>query len=144
MIVTLKYVVSSPYAAQYLRNYVEASVGTLLCEVNNEEEAFAEMRRFLKVNRISSDVTYVKMIEERELKPRHKEVSMCLEGCQLYNRSENKDIRGVTFGIYYGADRPRYKTLGTLDAGVLCEEDEWYNCIKHYLNDLAVRKAGGG
>lgn len=147
-----------------------SSANILLREVNTEEEAFAEMRRFLEVNRISSNTTYVEMIESHEYAgrtiPRHKRVGMYLNGCPPYNRSENKDVQNVTFGIYYGADRPRYETLGTLDDWGLCEEKdwktgkiklvrkghkiteitsgEWYNCVKRYLDDLAVRKAGGG
>ena len=149
------------------------SANLLLREVENEEEAFAEMRRFLEVNHISSNTTYVSMVERREyseecITPRHKEVSMYLEGCPPYNRSENKDIESVAFGIYYGSDRPRYEKLGTIEDWGLCEKrdwqtgemrlvkdekhsinsvvldsGEWYNCVKRYLDDLSIRRAGG-
>ena len=166
MIVALEYV--NHTHADYC-----TSANILLREVNNEEEAFAEMRRFLEINRISSNTTYVEMIEKREdypggIVPRHKEVYMLLEGCPPYNRSENKDIKGVAFGIYYGSDRPRHEGLGTIEDWGLCwkkewpsgemklvkdekhrlgtymDSGEWYNCVKRYLDDLAVRKAGGG
>ena len=163
MIVALEYV-SHTYVGY------ASSANILLRKVNSEEEAFAEMRRFLEINRISSNTTYVEMVESHEyagrIVPRHKEVCMSLNGCPPYNRSENKDIKSVAFGIYYGSDRPRYEKLGTIEDWGLCEEKdwktgeiklvrkghriteitsgEWYNCVKRYIDDLAVRKAGGG
>lgn len=165
MIVSLEYVIHT-YAGY------GTSANLLLREVENEEEAFAEMRRFLEINRISSNTTYVKMVESHEyagrIVPKHKEVYMSLEGCPPYNRSENKDIESVAFGIYYGSDRPRHEQLGTIEDWGLCwkkewpsgemklvkdekhwsgtymDSGEWYNCVKRYLDDLAIRKAGGG
>ena len=162
MIVALEYVTHT-----YV-NYA-SSANILLCEVNSEEEAFAEMRRFLEINRISSNTTNVKMVESHEhvgrIVPRHKEVYMSLNGRPPYDRSKNKYIESVTFGIYYGSDRPRYEKLGAIEDWGLCEEKdwktgeiklvrkghriaeitsgEWYNCVKRYIDDLAVRKAGG-
>lgn len=165
MIVALEYV-SHTYAGY------ATSANVLLREVECEEEAFAEMRRFLEVNHISSNTTYVEIVESHEyagrIIPRHKEVYMSLEGWPPYNRSENKDIKSVAFGIYYGSDRPKYEQLGAPEDWGLCEEKdwqtgrmrlvkdkkhrlssvvtdsgEWYNCAKRYFDDLAVRKAGG-
>lgn len=143
------------------------SANILLCEVENEEEAFGEMRRFLQVNNIYSDLTYVKMVEEHEylgrIIPKHKEVGM-YQGCSEYDAYK---VKAATFGIYYNR-HPEFKQLGIPEDWGLCEErdrqtgeihlvkdekhrfryfsiesGEWYNCVKRYFNDLATRKAGG-
>lgn len=142
----------------------------LLCNVKNEEEAFGEMRRFLQINNIDSDVTYVKMVDEKRdclghVIPRHKEVGM-YKGHEEYTAY---NVRGVTFGIYAQPNNPRLRELGTLENCGLCKEQdwktgevhivydekhrlstygiesgEWYNCVQQYLADLARRKAGDG
>ncbi len=142
------------------------SVGVLLSEVATEEEAFGEMRRFLQVNNIPSDTTYVKIIEEHKdfsrIIPRHKRVKMY--SSRYDSGLEAGRVKDVAFGIYYGTGRPRYEQLGTLEYWGLQEKEdwqtgqlqlryekrslgdnsgEWYNCVKRYFNDLATRKAGG-
>lgn len=146
MILALKYVSDTDAYMGY-----EASGKILLCETENEEEAFAEMRRFLEINHISSNITYVKVVESHEyagrIVPRHKEVYMSLKGCPPYNRTENKDIKFVAFGVYCDSDCSKEK-LGIPEDWRLCEEtdlktNKTYICVKRYLDDLTERKAGG-
>lgn len=140
----------------------------MLCEVQNEEEAFGEMRRFLQINDIDSDLTYVEMVNEKRdclgrVIPKHKEVGM-YQGNSEYSAY---DVSGATFGIYSQPNNPRLCELGTLEDWHLHEEKdwdtgeihlvrdeehclrpfesgEWYKCIKRYFADLAHRKAGDG
>lgn len=123
--------------------------GILLREVNTEEEAYAEMRRFTEVNHISSDVTEIYWVEEKEnlhhiRVPRHKKVVMT-----------------AGFGIYYD-EPPPYTKLGSRSKWGITSEwfDEfnpsyhfnptlkrhvcWYDEVAAYLKDLSKRKAGGG
>lgn len=68
--------------------------GVKLREVNTEQEAFAEMRRYLEINQIASNYTEIVWREEKEhfwgTHQAHKEVSM-----------KNSGGYGATFGIYY-------------------------------------------
>jgi hypothetical protein len=137
-------------------------------EVSTEEEAFAEMRRFLEVNNIPSDVTVSVMVEERErwlkIVPRHKEIHMCQRG---FTPKLVKRYPDPCFSIYYGSDRPEYERLGSLKEhglkikrdhlGNVVKDDEgypmlvsdwytmgnkWYIPLWIYLDDLAKREAG--
>lgn len=142
----------------------------LLCEVQNEENAFGEMRRFLQINNIDSDVTYVKIVEEKcdclgRVIPKHKEVGM-YKGYSAYTAY---DVTGATFGIYSQPNHPRLRELGAPEDWYLhekkdrdtgethlvrdeehclrpfhIESGEWYKCVKRYFADLAHRKAGDG
>lgn len=141
----------------------------LLCEVSSEEEAFAEMRRFLYVNHIFSNLTSVEMVEEGErrfkLVPKHKEVWMVVD--KDHKNEFGDKGEGAIFHIYYDSDRPRREVLGSLEEWGLREEfdsktgnthlfydvkcvggeiitysGKWYKYIKRYLEDLAMRKAG--
>lgn len=119
----------------------------LLREVNTEEEAFAEMRRFLKVNDITSRETIVRMVEESEylgeIIPAHKEV----------------EVEGTCFSIYYGSiPRSIHRYLPPfeeLDLYVKKEwngesiimskygECKWYVPLLLYFDDLKQRQEGG-
>ena len=125
--------------------------GIFLCEVETEEEAFFEMRRFLEVNRILSDRTTVRTAKDKSGESNeiiYKNVEMTF-GCG------NK----VTFGIHYtgrpsrmelgdeaswNLDRSNlasYETLRRYDAAgdrIVC----WYDEVAAYLADLKTRKAG--
>ena len=125
--------------------------GVLLCEVETEEEAFFEMRRFLKVNRIISDKTTVKTFyknDGNESELMHKEITMTHGG---------NDV--AVFGIYYKGS-PNYGELGDesdwgIDRTALkgyninyryCSSKNcfvyWYDEVAAYLADLKTRKAG--
>ena len=128
--------------------------GILLREVNTEEEAFAEMRRYLKVNRISSTYTEVywqKVNENIGVLTGHKRVAMA-----------RKPSGGATFGIYYEG-RPTHLELGSEEKwgikrptppfvgfnpdyyfrGDINENVCWYDEVAAYFDDLEKRKAGG-
>lgn len=154
MIVSLEYI------------WCQSTGGFFMKEVQTEEEAFAEMRKFLELNNIPSDVTSVTMIEEGErfgrILPRHKEVRMCqYRHISPYAR----EYPNPCFGIYYGTDRPEYEKLGSLEeCGLKIKRDglgnvvkdenghpvlisdwysngnRWYMPLKIYLDDLAKRK----
>jgi hypothetical protein len=148
--------------------WLQSTGGYVMREVSTEEEAFAEMRRFLEVNHIPSDVTTVVMVEEQVRPwatiPRHKEVTMRQRG---FIPPIIRSYPNPCFGIYYGTDRPKYSTLGTLEEvglevkkdglGNIMRDDDghpvlvsnwyekgnkWYMPLKIYLDDLAKRKAG--
>ena len=126
--------------------------GVLLCEVETEEEAFFEMRRFLKVNRIISDKTTVKTFyktDGNDPELMRKEITMT-HGCS--------DV--AVFGIYYKGS-PNYGELGDesdwgIDRTVLLKGQNinyrycsskncfvcWYDEVAAYLADLKTRKAG--
>lgn len=141
----------------------------MMREVNTEEEAFAEMRHFLRVNNIPSNMTGVYIVEEHEyvgrIVAKHKEVRMCQRGCQSPN---GKGFPDPCFGIYYGTDKPRYVKLKSLEEyGLTVKKDyfgnvvmdgnnypmlvndyyndgnKWYTPLLMYLQDLEERKAGG-
>lgn len=127
--------------------------GILLREVETEFEAFAEMRRFIEINHIGSDVTEVRWVEEKEnlhhlIIPKHKKVAMGTKAVFL---------KGAGFGIYYD-EEPTYLELGDeakwgIDRGLFSlsyhfndtinESVCWYDEVKAYLEDLDKRKAGG-
>lgn len=136
--------------------------------VATEEEAFAEMRRFLEVNNIPSDVTAVAIVEERErwlkIVPRHKEVYMLQCG---YTPKSIQKYPDPCFSIFYDSDRPEYETLCSIEElGLEVKKDylgntvfdenghpvlisdwyhmgqKWYMPLKAYLEDLAAREAG--
>lgn len=143
---------------------VAYAVNILLCEVQNEEEAFGEMRRFLQINNIDSDVTYVETVEEKQdclgrIIPKHKEVEM-YKGNSEYTAY---DVTAAAFSIYSQIP-PNLHELGTLEDWGLCEKrdwetreihiekhristvgiesGEWYRCVQKYFADLACRKVG--
>lgn len=154
-------------ALEYI--WLQSTGSIMMVEVDNEEEAFFEMRRFLEVNKIPSDVTSVNIVEEHEyigrIIPRHKEVRMSQRG---YIPPVCRKYPDPCFGIYYGSDKPRYESLGTLDEYGLTvkmdaftnkpvigddgypvlvndyykEGNKWYAPLYAYLRDLAERKAG--
>lgn len=148
--------------------WLQSTGGHMMREVETEEEAFAEMRRFLEVNNIPSDVTIVAMIEEcerfGEIVPRHKEVSMRQHG---FIPPMVKKYANPCFGIYYGEGRPPHEILGRPeDYGLTIKEDssgnvvrdengypmlvsdwykdgnKWYMPLLVYLRDLNLRKRG--
>lgn len=128
--------------------------GLLMREVNTEEEAFAEMRRFLKVNDLSSNFTTVSWAEaneDRGILARHKYVCMT-----------NVLAEGASFGIYYEG-HPTHFELGSEEKWGIKREKIllnrnlayyykssasayvcWYDEVTRYFQDLAERKAGGG
>lgn len=127
--------------------------GLLLREVETEEEAFAEMRRYLEVNEIPSTYTEVEWKEidaNYEILARHKRVSMCC-----------RPSGGVTFGIYYDG-QPKHLELGSEEKWCIKREQYpfknfsyyykasankyvcWYDEVSAYFKDLEARKAGGG
>lgn len=146
--------------------WCQSTGGFVMKEVSTEEEAFAEMRKFLDLNNIPSDVTVVTMVEEGERfgrpLPRHKEVRMCQCG---YIPPRIRDYPDPCFGIYYGTDRPKYEKLGSIEeCGLTIEKNglgdvvkdengypvlisnwytkgnKWYIPLKIYLDDLEKRK----
>lgn len=117
-----------------------------LCEVSSEEEAFAEMRRFLYVNHIFSNITSVELVEGEErwckFVPRHKEVMMIADE-EYENDDEDDDDddygdkrHGAIFHIYYGSDRPRREKLGSLDEWALQEEIDSKTGKTHLVLDV--------
>ena len=125
--------------------------GLLLREVETEEEAFAEIRRFLEVNKILSVYTEVRWVDPSESywsKTRHKRITMGTrsDGCK-------------SFGIYY-TGYPDHLELGSEEScGIKREylpinnhsyyykssENKyvcWYDEVVEYFKDLAKRKAG--
>lgn len=153
-------------ALEYI--WLQSTGGIMMAEVKTEEEAFAEMRRFLEVNQIPSDVTSVNMVEEREYAgrtiPCHKEVRMCQYG---YIPPMIREFPDPCFGIYYGADKPQYDRLKSIEEyGLTVKKDyygkikldehgypvlvndyydkgnKWYMPMAAYLKDLEKRKAG--
>lgn len=129
--------------------------GLLLREVETEEEAFAEMRRYLEVNRIPSVYTEVKWEEVNEnygILTRYKHVAM--GGKTLGD--------GADFGIYYegqpthlelgseekwGIDRDKFTLRYEVSHHFKPSENKfvcWYDEVSRYFQDLAERKAGGG
>lgn len=134
-------------------SYEGARGGILLKEVETEEEAFAEMRRYIKVNNIPSNCTEVQWVdvdENRGIFTRYKKVSMV-----------NTIGHGVSFGIYYEG-QPAHLELGSEEKWEIQRDDWpsrnpsyyykesenkfvcWYDEVARYLQDLAERKAGGG
>jgi hypothetical protein len=127
-------------------SYESAYGGILLKEVDSEEEAFAEMRRYIQINHIRSDYTTVQWKDDKPsttygVLPRHKEVffgEMAL------------------FGIYYSPYKPIHSGLDTRehwgvdDEGInrsrsLRYNEEihqrvcWYDELENYFNDLKLR-----
>ena len=124
--------------------------GVKLREIQTEQEAFAEMRRYLEVNQIASNYTEIAFREEKEhfwgVHQAHKEVAMC-----------NSGGYGATFGIYYtgvprhlemedakkwDVDRESPFTLYNPDfhynptkKANVC----WYDDLVHYFEDLSKR-----
>ena len=158
MIVALKYISGQPTG------------GRMMSEVNTEEEAFAEMRRFLEVNNIPSDTTSSVTVEEHEeggrTIPSHRAVRMYQSG---YIPPYRREYPNPVFAIYYGSDRPRYERLGTPeDCGLYIKKDaltgepivenghpvimqkgrfddtenKWYIPLLTYINDLEGRRGG--
>ena len=128
--------------------------GLLLREVETEQEAFAEMRRFLEVNNIPSNYTEVQWKEVDEnygILVRHKHIAM---GCKPGGG-------GADFGIYYEG-QPKHLELGSEEKWCIKREQYphknfsyyykpsenryvcWYDEVAEYFRDLAVRRAGGG
>lgn len=128
--------------------------GILLREVKNEQEAFAEMRRYLEVNNIPSNYTEIRweeVNESRGILTRYKHVAM---------RCAKSSSDGVDFGIYYEG-HPAHLELGSEEEwGIRRDQPPpynysyhykysenkfvcWYDEIAEYLKDLAERKAGG-
>lgn len=125
----------------------------LLRTVETEQEAFAEMRRFLEVNKIPSDYTEVRWQEvnpQKRIFTRYKHVSMvCSNG------------GGEDFGIYYegtplhlelgpeekwNIKREQYPSRGSESYYYKASENRyvcWYDDVAAYFRDLAIRKAGG-
>lgn len=136
-------------------SYERFKGGLLLREVATEEEAFAEMRRFLEVNNIPSDYTTVKpklVYKDNEFLTSYKYVGM---GSTL-------DGYTVAFGIYFEG-QPDNLELGSEERWHIEREDYpsrmnfsyrykpsenrfvcWYDEVAEYFRDLAERKAGGG
>lgn len=129
--------------------------GLLLREVETEQEAFAEMRRFLEINNIPSNYTEVQWKEVNEnygILARHKHIAM---GCEPGGG-------GADFGIYYegqpahlelgseekwGIKREQYPSQKNFSYYFKASENKyvcWYDEVAKYFQDLAVRKAGGG
>ncbi len=157
MIVSLEYV------------WRQSTGSIIMAEVDTEEEAFAEMRRFLHINNIPSDTTSVEIVEEQEyigeIIPRHKEVCMRQSG---YTPPKCREFPDPCFGIYYGTDKPRrgslkkdfneygltmkkdyYGKTVTDDNGhpVLVSDyyengNKWYTLLLAYILDFEKRKAG--
>ena len=129
--------------------------GLLLREVETEEEAFAEMRRYLEVNNILSNYTEVYWKEVNEnygILARHKHIAM----------GSKPGGGGADFGIYYEG-RPTHLELGSEEKWGIKREQYpsqknfsyyfkasenkyvcWYDEVTRYFQDLAERKAGGG
>lgn len=158
MIVSLEYI------------WLQSTGGFLMREVNTEEEAFAEMRRFLAVNNIPSDTTGVHWSDEKRCEnlgiPMHKRVVMYQSG---YTPSHAQGYPDPCFGIYYGTDRPRYEHLGSYEeyglsvkintytgkpvlkrgepvliSDYYSDGCEWYTPLARYLEDLKKRTGGDG
>lgn len=94
------------------------AIDILLCEVPDEDTAFAEMRRFLYVNDIRSNITRVKVVEEHEsypgkIVPAHKEVLMYARGFENDDKDRYR-VTDVGFKLYYNS-RPEREQLGTLE-----------------------------
>lgn len=147
------------------------STGSItMAEVETEEDAFAEMRRFLAVNNIPSDTTTVCIVDEHEylgqIIPRHKEIYMCQRG---FIPPMIQEYPNPCFGIYFGADEPRGKKLKhyseygieikksnltgdpvtdseghpiLIHSGWLNDENKWYMPLYLYLEDLKQRNGG--
>lgn len=135
-------------------------------EVDTEEEAFAEMRRFLEVNNIPSNVTSINWIDQdpsKRYRSPHKSVGMGQAGYT----PRGARSRSPEFHIYYGNNRPAggqlrsYKKYGlvvkTDSSGEPIFEDGdpvflfadsrkeciWYLPLFKYLADLKERTKGG-
>ncbi len=132
-------------------SYEGAMGGLLLREVETEQEAFAEMRRYLEVNNIPSNYTevYWKEADERFGIVRHKRIVMGV----------THDFYMPKFGIYYEG-QPKYLEFKPEEKR--CTEKEkhpcgnaicyhspsfkhqcWYDEVAEYFRDLAKRKEGG-
>ena len=114
----------------------------IMREVKTEEEAFAEMRRFLKVNKIISDTTYVAMVPEKKERnriiPAHKEIGMDLRNEELMDYDNDDEIVSTTFAIYYGSvpSAPR-ETIQ------MAKKDEMIKgCLRRYLNAIKKEREG--
>lgn len=106
--------------------WYQVTGGIMMKEVDTEEEAFAEMRRFLQINNVESDVTAVRIVEEYErfgrIVPKHKEVRMCLCGRPSFDGK----YADPCFGIYYGTDKPKYMRLKTIEEYGLTIKKDYY------------------
>lgn len=125
--------------------------GIFLCEVETEEEAFFEMRRFLEINHIISDETTIKTSKKNNGicdEITYKSVTM------TYSRGDE-----AAFGIYYKGNPSHmelgdesYWNIGGVDylgssvshrfsmskMGSVC----WCDEVAAYLADLKTRKVG--
>lgn len=135
-------------------NHCPYDVDLLLCEVPDEETAFAEMRRFLYINGIDSNITFVKKEEAYDdihgFIPSHKCVKMYAKGLGE-DKPENKyRVTGVVFNIYYGSDRPRHERLGLPRDWKLHEEFDqetgetylFYDAYKGFSGQLITNASG--
>lgn len=98
-----------------ISNYSTGSV--LLREVDDMDEVFFEMRRFLKVNHNYSNTTVIQKVDAEDRAgwpngrcPAHTKVWM---GSTLYHYPPAPRSGLFCFGIYYGTDSPRHTLQGT-------------------------------
>lgn len=124
--------------------------GIKLREVETEQDAFAEMRRYLEINQIASNYTEVVWREAKEhhwgTHHAHKEVAMC-----------NSGGYGATFGIYYDGS-PRYSGIEPAENWEVHRDSPftlynpdfsynptkkknvcWYDDLETYFEDLRKR-----
>ena len=156
MIVTLEHI------------WLQHTGSIIMREVATEEEAFAEMRRFLLINSIPSNVTGVKTVEEEEyagrIIPKHKEVYMPQHGCV---KLDGKGFPNPCFGIYdnayknvlselktseeYGLSvKKNYRGEVVLDDNgypmlvnnYYTEGNKWYTPLRIYLQSIHPKKDG--
>lgn len=133
-------------------SYEKFQGGLMLREVETEEDAFAEMRRYLEVNKIPStytEITWQEVDEQHRITARHKRVTM---GCD--------SDESVTFGIYYegqpgclelgseerwGIDRDKLP-LNNIHYYYKSSQHKhvcWYDEVVAYFRDLAQREERG-
>lgn len=124
--------------------------GIKLREVETEQDAFAEMRRYLEINQIASNYTEIVWREAKEhhwgIHQAHKEVSMC-----------NSGGYGATFGIYFEGE-PRYQKMESAEEWDVHRDSPftlynpdfsynptkkknvcWYDDLENYFEDLKKR-----
>lgn len=125
--------------------YETALGGIKMCEVEDEAQAFAEMRRFNEVNHVESDETDVYWVEEKEhaitkIKiPRHKKVDM-MHGFGIYHDAPPPYLQlgdESTWEVRRDVTSSDYRYNPALRKSVC-----WYDELVAYFKDLETRKGG--
>lgn len=120
--------------------WCQSTGSIMIAEVDSEEEAFAEMRRFLKVNKIPSDSTSFSIVAEHEylgkIIPTYKKVWMFQCGYIVSNSTQK--FPNPCFGIYYGNDKPRGGTLKRMEDYDLTIKKDYYGKTVVDENGLPV------